>query len=167
MALNAFLTITGQKQGPIEGSVTQKGRENSILVHGFEVQITSPRDAASGLASGKRQHQPIRIVKEIDKASPRLWQAMVTNENLTSCVVKFFASVGSAEIGIAGEVQHYTVTLTNANIVSMRDVLNENEIPANANLPLMEELLLTYQKIQWTWNDGGITATDDWQPGVA
>jgi type VI protein secretion system component Hcp len=25
-----------------------------------------------------------------------------------------------------------------------------------------EETKLTYQKIEWTWNDGGITATDSW-----
>ncbi len=30
------------------------------------------RDAASGQATGKRQHQPIQIKKEIDKASPKL-----------------------------------------------------------------------------------------------
>jgi len=167
MALNAFLTLTGQKQGPIEGGVTQKGREKSILVHGFEVQITSPRDLASGQATGKRQHQPIRIVKEIDKASPLLWNALVNNENLTTCVVKFFApGLGAAGAAGLGEVQNFTVTLTNANIASMRETMNENEIAANASLPLLEELTLTYQKIQWTWNEGGITAMDDWQAPV-
>ena len=30
----------------------------------------APRDAASGQASGKRQHQPITITKETDKATP-------------------------------------------------------------------------------------------------
>ena len=166
MALNAFLTVTGQKQGAIEGGVTQKGREKTILVHGFEAQITSPRDVGSGAATGKRQHQPIRIVKEIDKASPRLWQALITNEVLSNCVVKFFSPVGSPAIGVAGEVQHYTVTLTNASIVSMRQTMAENEIQANVALPLTEELLLSYQKIEWTWNDGGITAMDDVHGGI-
>jgi len=22
---------------------------------------------------------------------------------------------------------------------------------------------MTYEKIEWTWNDGGITADDDWE----
>ena len=29
-----------------------------------------------------------------------------------------------------------------------------------------EEVSLTYQKIEWTWNDGGITAGDDWEARV-
>jgi len=166
MALNAYLTVVGQKQGQIVGSVTQKGREKSILVHAFESQITSPRDAASGLATGKRQHQPIRILKEIDKSSPLLWNALVSNENLTSCVLKFFTTGLAPAAGAGVEVQSYTVTLTNANISSMRQTMMENEIAGNAGLPLLEEVMMTYQKIQWAWNDGGITAMDDWQAGI-
>jgi type VI secretion system secreted protein Hcp len=33
-------------------------------------------------------------------------------------------------------------------------------------LPLQEEITLTYQKIQWTWNDGGVTASDDWETPI-
>ena len=32
MALNAYLNLKGQKSGDINGSVTQKGREHSIMV---------------------------------------------------------------------------------------------------------------------------------------
>ena len=28
------------------------------------------------------------------------------------------------------------------------------------------EIAFTYQKIEWTWNDGGIMATDDWEAPV-
>lgn len=39
--------------------------------HATEHQaVATPRDAASGMATGKRQHEPVRIVKESDK-SPR------------------------------------------------------------------------------------------------
>ena len=47
MALNAYLTLKGQKQGTIHGSVTQKGREGSIAVIAIEHEIVSPRDAGS------------------------------------------------------------------------------------------------------------------------
>ena len=41
------------------------------LASGASVTITSkPRDAATGMPSGKRSHQPIKITKEIDKSSP-------------------------------------------------------------------------------------------------
>ena len=38
----------------------------------FEQEIVSPRDAASGLPTGKRQHKPFVITKELDKSSPVL-----------------------------------------------------------------------------------------------
>jgi type VI secretion system secreted protein Hcp len=167
MALNAFLTLAGQKTGAINGSVTEKGRENSILVHAFDVQITSPRDPASGLATGKRQHQPLTILKQIDKSSPLLWNVLVTNENLTTWVLRFF-DAGAVGIGAAGGLEKliYTITLTNANISSIHESMLDNEIPATATLPMREEVAFTYQKIQWTWTDGGITASDDWQSPV-
>ena len=49
MALNAYLTLKGQKQGDIHGSVVQKGREGSIMVIAVDHQVMSPRDPASGL----------------------------------------------------------------------------------------------------------------------
>jgi len=33
--------------------------------------IKNQRDMATGQASGKRQHQPLTVSKEVDKASPK------------------------------------------------------------------------------------------------
>jgi type VI secretion system secreted protein Hcp len=73
MRLNAYLTIKGQRQGDIKGSVTQKGREGSILVHAYSCETLSPRDPASGLPTGKRTHEPVMIVKEVARSSAQLW----------------------------------------------------------------------------------------------
>lgn len=158
MALNAYLTLKGQKQGAINGSVTQKGREGSILVHSLSHEILSPRDPATGLPTGKRQHQPLIFLKEIDKSSPLLWSALVNNENLVTCQLAFFEAVAASGV----EKQIYTITLTNANIASMTESMLDNEQAANASLPMREQISVTYQKIQWTWVEGGITAMDDW-----
>ena len=42
------------------------------VIHSAEFQVTGPRDAASGQASGKRMHKPFTIVKEWGAASPAL-----------------------------------------------------------------------------------------------
>ena len=60
------------------------------------------------------------------------------------------------------EQEIYTITLTNASISSVREYMVDNLTAADANLPMLEEVTFTYQKIQWTWTDGGITASDDW-----
>ena len=53
MALNSNLRLTGETQGEVEGSVTQAGREGSMEIYGWSHEIVSPRDAASGLPTGK------------------------------------------------------------------------------------------------------------------
>lgn len=46
----------------------------------FEQEITSPRDAASGMATGKRMHKPFIITKELDKASRDASSALSTGK---------------------------------------------------------------------------------------
>ena len=114
MALNAYLNLKGQKQGEIKGSVTQKGREGKIMVIAINHEIVSPRDAASGLPTGKRQHKPFVITKELDKSSPLLYNALVNNENISEWKLEFWTPQLAATTGVGSEKQHYTVKLTNA-----------------------------------------------------
>jgi type VI secretion system secreted protein Hcp len=164
MAVNAYLTLKGQKQGPILGPITDKGREHSIELLSFSNNIVSPRDPASGLPTGKRQHHPICIVKEIDEASTALRAAFVGNENLTSWALEFWTA-GAVDPVMDTEI--YTIRLINASIASIREFLVESDDPANNGLPLREEITFTYQKIEWIWTDGETTAEDDWQTPVA
>ncbi len=160
MAVNAYLTLKGQRQGPISGPVTEKGRENSIELLSFSNEIVSPRDPVSGMPTGQRQHHPICILKEIDVASTALRSAFVNNENLTSWALQFW-TVGAVDPVM--DTETYTIRLTNANIASIREFLVASEDAANNGLPLREEITFTYQKIEWIWTDGETTAEDDWE----
>ena len=167
MALNAYLKLKGQKQGEIKGSVTQKGRENKIMVIATSHEIISPRDAASGLPTGKRMHKPFVITKEIDKSSPLLYNALVNNENISDWELQFWTPQIKATQGVGTEVNHYTVRLYNANIASINFRMANNKHPELMKFAEYEEVAFTYQKIEWTWNDGGIMAMDDWESPVA
>ena len=157
-ALVAYLKIKGQKSGDVKGSVTQKGREGSIGVIAVDHQVISPRDAASGLPTGKRMHKPFRITKEIDSSSPVLYRMMVTNENIVDVELRFWRP------GATGvEQQYYTVKLTNASISEVHSVMPNVRVPELARLEPYEEVSFTYQKIEWTWTEGGITTIDSWQ----
>ncbi len=166
MALNAYLHLKGQKQGDINGSVTQKGREGKIMVIAVSHEITSPRDPQSGLPTGKRMHKPFVITKELDKSSPLLYNALCNNENITEFELQFF-SPNTKAVGVGLEVNNYTVRLTNANIADIRFTMLNNKNPELAKFAEYEEIAFTYQKITWTWMDGGITASDDWESPVA
>jgi type VI secretion system secreted protein Hcp len=163
MALTAYLTLQGSRQGNIPGSVIQKGHEGSILVHSFSCQIISPRDPASGLPTGTRQHTPLTILKEVDKSSPLLWSALVSNEALVNWQLKFWTAVS---LPVPMQKLIYSIQLNNASIASMRDYMADNDDPNNARLPLLEQISFTYQKIEWVWTDGEITAVDDWETPV-
>jgi type VI secretion system secreted protein Hcp len=157
MALNAYLKIQGQRTGEIRGASTIRGKENLNPVIAVSHEIVSPRDASSGLPTGRRQHRPITITKEVDKASPLLANVLVNNENITDWELKFFKPVNGRE------THFYSIRLTNASIVSIRTEMLNNAYPENAPHAVREHVTFTYQRIEWTYVDGGIVAEDDWQ----
>jgi type VI secretion system secreted protein Hcp len=162
MALNAYLTLTGETQGKVNGSVTQAGREDTMEVIGFNHEVKSPRDAASGLPTGKRQHKPIILTKSLDKATPLLMNILTNNENITEWTLRCWRPSRSGM-----EEQYYTIELVNATVASIQIEQLNNKYPENMRHEVREHIAFTYQKIIWTWNDGGITAEDDWETPLA
>ena len=173
MAMQAYLKLTGLKQGQIKGSITQNTRQDKIGVQAVNHQIQSPRDPATGQPSGKRQHKPFIITKELDKSSPLLYQALVTNETISDWELQFFTTAINPQTGTGSEKNHYTVKLINATISSIDFFMEHTRKNASGQTssfaeqqPEYEKVAFTYQKIVWTWNDGGITAEDDWEQPV-
>ena len=161
MALNAYLRLTGETQGEMKGSVTQAGRQDSIEVIAYNHRIDSPRDAASGMATGKRKHSAITITKEIDKSTPLLANALYHNENITAWELQFWRPSRSGK-----EEQFFTIHLTNATVSEYRPSMLNNKLPENIRLPEFEHVSFAYQKIRFTWVDGAITAEDDWETPI-
>ncbi|MBW2109152.1 MAG: Hcp family type VI secretion system effector [Deltaproteobacteria bacterium] len=158
MALNAYLTLTGETQGEIKGSVTQAGREDSIMVIAFDYEVESPRDAASGLPTGKRQHKGITITKEVDKSSPLLMNLLVNNENITEWKLECWEPSKTGR-----EHQYYTIELYDASVAKIKGEMLNNKYPENMQHKERETITFTYRKIVWTYMEGGITAEDDWE----
>jgi type VI secretion system secreted protein Hcp len=161
MGSAAYLACIGQRQGAFQGPVTQKGYEKTVEVDVADHGIVSPRDPATGLPTGKRQHKPFVITKSVDKTSPLFYSALVTNENLTSCTIRFTQPNSDGTTS-----NYYTVKLTNASIASLS--FKKGDVRGAAGrLGEYEEISFTYQKIEWTITDGGITASDDWEAPVS
>lgn len=166
MALMAYMKVRGQKQGWIKGSVTQKGREDSIAVIAYHHNVVSARDPQSGLPTGQRMHKPYTVVKTTDKATAPLYTALCTNENLPEVTIDFWKPQIKAGTGVGSEVQFYTVKLTNAGIASVTAMMPNIEDPAQQKFDMQEEVAFTYQKIEWIWHDGNLAAEDDWEARV-
>jgi type VI secretion system secreted protein Hcp len=116
MSIIAYLALTGARQGVIKGDVTAKGREGTIAVTAIAHEIMTPIDAPTGAVTGRRQHKPITITMVIDQATPKLYRALVTNEELTAAKMTFWRP--SAD-GSGTEVLYFAIVLTNALIVDV------------------------------------------------
>lgn len=154
-ALNAYLHLK-VNGSDIDGGSSYGGEEGSIEIPGFSQTIVAVRDAASGLPTGKRQHKPITITKEIDKSTPLLQQALSRNE-VVDGVIHFYRPMQTG-----GQEQYYTVEFTNGRIAGIRQEMLNNKYPENFNLPMMEKVTFVYQNITWTWEDGGIESQAAW-----
>ena len=82
-ALNGYLSIKGQFQGDILGSVTQKGREGQIAVYGFTHMYNTLPDIKTCLVGDIRSHSPLTIIKEFDRSTTGLMRAWIDREPLT------------------------------------------------------------------------------------
>ena len=69
------LNAAGQK---IDGDSTilSLGRENTIECIYFSDAVRTAREKSSGMATGDRTYEPLKILKRIDKSSPLLAKAL-------------------------------------------------------------------------------------------
>ena len=92
MDCKGYVTIQSKVRGPLRGNGKHKdGWAEGIA---FSYGVTAPRDISTGQSSGKRQHNPIKITKEWGAATPQLFQALRSNEVLTSVVIQFVDTNG-------------------------------------------------------------------------
>jgi type VI secretion system secreted protein Hcp len=156
-----FMSITGPSGG-IEGEVTTQGRQGWHKLMAFSHEIISPRDSASGLPTGKRQHTPFKIVKLINKGTPKLLNTMVGNTPLYYIDI----SVWSPAAG-GGETKVLTYRLSNAYVTSIRPWMPNKSDPSAQLYPPAEEITFTYQYIEVTYHPDNIIAQDEWLTGNA
>lgn len=158
MALNAWLTLTGETSGNIEGSGDISPHEGEMEIWGWNHEVISPRDAASGLPTGKRQHKPFVITKAIDKASPLLMFLLTQNENIPDWKLKMYRPSSSG-----AEEHYFSIALVNANISGIRMESLNNKYPENMPHAPRENISFTYQKITWTHETASKECEDDWK----
>jgi type VI secretion system secreted protein Hcp len=70
VAFAFYVTIEGTKQKFV-GESTGERAANKIAGISFSYEVSSPRDLATGQASGKRQHTPVVFTKEWGASSLR------------------------------------------------------------------------------------------------
>jgi type VI secretion system secreted protein Hcp len=157
MPMISYMSVEGQTQGNIEGSCSIKQHEGKILVQGVDHTIEIPKSIQTGLPTGKRIHGPLMITKEIDKSSPKLFQALTSGERLTSAKLEYYliSKDGKEEL-------YYTVEIKNAIVTAMHKYVPNCLDPQNKTMGHMEDVSFTYETIIETYTPDGIEAQDSW-----
>lgn len=156
--VHLFLKANG---GDIKGnsSQTSLGRADSIECLSFVQKTNTAREAASGIATGRRSYEPLTIVKRIDKATPLIAKALTKNEKIDG-VFKFFRPNPT---GDGTTEQFYTVEIKNGRVAHQRqNVLVQAADSRLADEAPVEEIGFTFHTIKWTYTDGGVEHEDTW-----
>jgi type VI secretion system secreted protein Hcp len=151
------MKVEAQKQGHIKGDIvkTWKGAEDHIELMGWQQSVASPRDAHTGLATGKRIHQPVEVVGKLCKGVPLLFTAACTNETLKKVTINCWSQ---AKAGAGATVAiYYIVEMEDAHIMELQHVTHETDGA------LFFRMAMTFRKITYTWKDGGLTGGDTWE----
>jgi type VI secretion system secreted protein Hcp len=135
-AVNYYLQIDG-----IKGESKDDQHKDSIEIQDFSFSVESPRDASSGMATGRRQHKAIVIRKVVDSASPLLMQACASGKHFPIAVLEEVSSNGRK------------------TVITLRDILvsSASGMPDRGGSGRMETITLEYESssIQYANSAGG------------
>ncbi len=146
MTMLGFLTITGSKQGSIQGSSIHLDHEGEIEVLSLDHQIEVPGGLDAPLSAGQPLHGALVINKLVDKSTPKLAQALCARELLSEVNIAWYrhGSNGSREL-------FYRIQLQNALISKVRAWTPHLYEKEQDQYRLMEDVSFSYEKILWSW----------------
>jgi type VI secretion system secreted protein Hcp len=145
---NIYLKLSGPD---IKGESLDKEHDQWIELISWSHQLTQPSSpvasTAGGHSVGRTEHGALTVTKEIDSASPMLYQALSGGTTFQSAQLDFYRAAGEGKRVKYLEIQLKNVMLSHA---SMGD--------AETGLTI-ETLALKYAAIQWKYQkqkiDGG------------
>lgn len=136
-------------------------KNGSIALLAVEHSVTSPRDAASGMATGKRQHHPIAVIKAIDSTSPALTGLLVRNQEIATAEFLFFGSDERMSLGLGRESLLYKIVLKKAFLSGIEVTGRVDEQAKDGNrFALTERIAFVYDAIEWVWLSPDVRSED-------
>jgi type VI secretion system Hcp family effector len=147
MALNAYLKLSGAHQGAIHGSVTQKGREDTIKVLSYSF--------GSEASDGQPHPGEFMVTLDADESSPKLLIAFAQQEAITVFELDVWAT------NIQGvEILEQKWELEDGRIASLRS----GGITFGTSAALANEVTFSFGVVTQTWVDAGIVGEWDVRP---
>jgi len=169
---DSFLQIDGI---PGESSDSNHKDWIEVLSYGHEMvqPVSSTKSSAGGAATGRSQHGDFAITKFVDKASPKLYEAVSSGKHFSKAKIEVCRAGGSQVKFL--EITMEQVMISKVALDSDNTSLKTSEaaLQANDHLP-SETVHLNYGKIEWVYTQqkradgsggGNVTAKHDLTTG--
>jgi type VI secretion system secreted protein Hcp len=117
-----------------------------VLSYGHEMiqPVSSTKSSAGGAATGRSQHGDFAITKYIDKASPKLWEALSTGKHLGKAKIQLNRAGG-------GQVQYLEINFEQVMLSRVQLNSPDSNGAAGADHLPTETVHLNYGKIEWIY----------------
>ncbi len=158
MANMIYLTLTGNKQGMMSNgcsSIESIGNKCQ-MAHIDQIQLLAFKHHIS--CDQYVNHQPVMLIKAIDKATPLLGIAISTKEELTLVIDCYRTTTNG------GQEKYFTIKINRAIIVDMSvdypHSVNHNEVQPE------EVISVRYGDISWQHHIAGTSGYSIWDDRV-
>lgn len=157
MASHGYMSITGKTQGLISaGCSTQESIGNKCQTdHRDEIMVLSFTHTLLNIGNLDRAtHQPISIVKNIDKSTALLAQALTSREELV-CRINFYrvSSMGVQE-------RFFTIDISGCILTELTLVMPHATLENDADI--QEIMAIRYREICWMHHLAGTSGYSSW-----
>ena len=157
MAIPIYLWLKDEAGNAIKGSVKVQGREESVEVNFFYHHVSLAVDGSDGHIKGTRQYSPVLFEKELDAASPYLYQALATGKKLTSATFLFY------RIDCSGQEEvYFIISLDDVHVVTIDTGMDDINTPYGRRRNPSEFIEISFEKITWHYVDGNIKHSESW-----
>ena len=149
VSMKIFMRVEG-----LPGSSMEVGREDWSDIRGFEHALEYPFDMRDNKGRGEPEHGACCVIKEMDKASPKFYEALAKKKKVDEVVLEFERDTpdsGATEV-------YFRISLTDCRVISARphtpSLEGNNHLPPHA-----EQIGFAYRHIKWEWLSGGALET--------
>jgi type VI secretion system secreted protein Hcp len=164
-AFSAFLQIDG-----VPGESLDDKHKDWVELLSYGHQMTQPvsstRSSAGGAATGRTQHGDFAVTKFVDKASPKLYEAVSNGKHFSKAKIEVCRAGGT-------QVKFLDITLEEVMISNVH-VNSSGQQNSDGDVLPTETIHLNYGKIEWTYTQqkrkdgsggGNVTAKHDLTTG--
>jgi type VI secretion system secreted protein Hcp len=124
-------------------------------VRGFMHTMEYPFDMRENKGRGEPVHGACSVTKEIDKASPKIFEALAKKKKVKQVEIEFWRDNPSE----GGSEKYFTILLKDCRVVHAKPYMPTPTHGAADSMSHMEEVGFAYRQIEWTWLSGGQVPT--------